>query len=73
MEQMINEATYFPRDKIETCIDLVLTDTPIGFVHNEVIPFPDPHCKHPPPYKRKIWKYSRAKLDVINNDFRAID
>ena len=86
MEQMINEATHYPRDNIETCIDLVLTDKPTAFVHSEVIPSPDPRCKHqivngtinfsvpsPPPYKRKLWKYSRAKVDAIVNDFRALD
>lgn len=46
MEQLINEPTHFPRDDIETCIDLILTDQPNLFVHSGVIQSPDPRCKH---------------------------
>ena len=67
MDQIMDEATHFPRDNIETCLDLILTDQPNLFVHSGVIQSPDPNCKHqiingkinfsipcPPPYKLKL-------------------
>ena len=81
LEQLINEPTHFPRDDIETCIDLIFTDKPTAFVDSGVIPSPDPRCKHhiihgsinfgvpsPPPYKRKIWKYDKANVPLIKNE-----
>ena len=78
MDQIIHEPTHFPRENIETCIDLILTDQPNLFVHSSVIQSPDSNCKHhiingiinfsipcPPPYKRKLWSYSRANKDKI--------
>ena len=86
LEQIIKEATHFPRDNIETCLDLVLTDRPNTFLHSGVIPSPDPRCKHhiitttisfsvpcPPPYYRKIWRYKLASGEDIRNNFRLID
>ena len=80
-EQLISEPTHFPRDNIETCLDLIFTDKPTCFVDNGVIPSPDPRCKHhiihgtvnfsvpsPPPYKRKIWKYDKANVPSIKNN-----
>ena len=77
MDQIIDEPTHFPCDNIETCIDLILTDQPNFFVHGGVIQSPDPRCKHqiingkinfaipcPPPYKRKLWSYKRANIDL---------
>ena len=85
-EQLINEPTHFPRDEIETCIDLILTDKPNALVHSGVIPSPDPRCKHhiingtinfsvpsPPPYKRKIWKYDRANIPLIKQSLGDVD
>ena len=46
LEQLISEPTHFPRDDIETCIDLIFTDKPSAFVDSGVIPSPDPKCKH---------------------------
>ena len=46
LEQLISEPTHFPRDDIETCIDLIFTDKPNCFVDSGVIPSPDPRCKH---------------------------
>ena len=46
LEQLINEPTHFPRDDIETCIDLIFTDKPALFVDSGLIPSPNPKCKH---------------------------
>ena len=86
MDQIIDEPTHFPRDNIETCIDLVLTDQPNFVVHSGVIQSPDPRCKHqiingkinftipcPPPYKRKLWSFNRANIDGIRANMRAIN
>ena len=83
MDQIINEATHFPRDNIESCLDLIMTDEPTAIVHSGVIQSPNPRCKHqivnakinfsvpcPPPYKRTIWKYKAANHDNIRRDFR---
>ena len=75
LDQVIENATHFPRDNIETCIDIVLTNQPFFMVDKGVLPSPDPVLKHqivygklnfsipsPPPYKRKIWDYKNANL-----------
>ena len=86
MDQIIQEPTHFPRENIETCIDLILTDQPNLFVHSSVIQSPDSNCKHhiingtinfsipcPPPYKRKLWSYSKANEDKIKESLNAIN
>ena len=86
MEQIINEPTHFPRDEIETCLDLIMTNRPTSIVHSGVIPSPDPRCKHqvvnatinfsvpcPPPYKRTLWKYKAANEENIRQAFRDTD
>ena len=45
-EQLINEPIHFPREDIETCLDLILTDKPTCFVDSGVIPSPD-HMQAP--------------------------
>ena len=86
MDQIINEPTHFPRENIETCIDLILTNQPNLFVHSGVIQSPDLNCKHqiihgtlnfsipcPPPYKRKLWSYSKANTNKIKENLNAIN
>ena len=86
LEQLIAEPTHFPRDDIETCIDLIFTDKPSSFVDSGVLPSPDPRCKHqvihgtinfsvpsPPPYKRKIWKYDQANVPSIKNNIGSVN
>ena len=86
LEQLIAEPTHFPRDDIETCIDLIFTDKPASFVDSGVIPSPDPKCKHqiihgtinfsvpsPPPYKRRIWKYDQADVPSIKNTIGSVN
>ena len=86
LEQIINEPTHFPRDGIETCIDLIITDQPLIYVDSGVIPSPDPCCKHqiihgklnfsvpcPPPYKRRLWKFNLANIHLIKESLANID
>ena len=86
LEQLINEPTHFPRDDIETCIDLNFTDKPALFVDSGLIPSPNPRCKHQgvhgtinfsvtclPPYKRNILKYDQADVPSIKNNIGSID
>lgn len=86
MDQIINEPTHFPRENIETCIDLILTNQPNLFVHSGVIQSPDLNCKHqiihgtlnfsipcPPPYKRKLWSYSKANTNKIKENLNSIN
>ena len=39
MDQIINEATHFPRENIGTCIDLIMTNQPNFFVHSGGLDF----------------------------------
>ena len=86
LHQLIDEPTHLPREDIETCIDLILTNQPFAFVDSGVIPSPDPLCKHqiihgnlnfsvpcPPPYKRKLWKYHLADIPRIRERLLHID
>ena len=65
-------------DGSQSCIDLTCTNQPFLFVDSGVLPSLDPHSKHnivhgrlnfhtpsPPPYKRRIWDYNKAKIDEI--------
>ena len=69
-----------------SCIDLIITDQPNLFVDFGVHPSPDNHCQHqiihgkinisvlpPPPFKRKIWYYARAKKDQIKSAIENVD
>ena len=68
------------------CIDLIITDQPNLFVDFGVHPSLDNHCQHqiihgminisvppPPPFKRKIWYYVRAKKDQIKLAIENVD
>ena len=72
----------------QSCIDLIITDQPYIFTETGVLPSLDLHCKHniihgalnvnippppPPPYKRKIWVYKTAKVDLIRNDLLNVN
>ena len=86
LDQIIDEPTHKPRDGVETCIDFILTNQPFVFVDKGVIPSPDPYLKHqiifwkincsipcPPPYKRQIWDYHLANIDMIKNKLAKTD
>ena len=78
MEELINEPTHIRDNGSQSCIDLICTDQPYLFVDTGVLPSLDSHSKHnivhgrlnfhspsPPPYKRRIWDYTNAKIDSI--------
>ena len=66
--------------------NLIFTDQPNLFVDNGVHPSSDKHCQHniifgkmnlsvlhPPPYKRKVWDYSKAEKDAIRSSISSIN
>ena len=84
--QLINEPTHIPRDNIQTCIDLILTDDKFAIIDSGVIPSLDSMCKHqivhgkidfhipsPPKYTRQIWNYGKSDLMGIRNDVNNMD
>ena len=81
MEELINEPTHIRDDGSQSCIDLIYTDQPYIFTETGVLPSLDSHSKHniihgslnfhtpcPPPYKRKVWDYKTAKIDLIRKE-----
>jgi len=86
LEELINEPTHIRDDGSQSCIDLICTDQPFIFNDTGVLPTLDPHSKHniihgtlnfntprPPPYKRKVWLYKSAKIDLIRKDLLNTD
>ena len=80
LTQLIDKPTNI-RSTGMSCIELIITDQPNLFVDFGEHPSLDNHCEHhiidgkinisvppPPPLKRKIWYYARAKkrLDKIS-------
>ena len=79
LKQLIKEPTNMEPSRNPTCIDLVFTtDSPNIVLDSGVRPSLDNLCHHqivfcnstlrcvpPPPYKRKIWHYERAAVDLI--------
>ena len=81
LEELINEPTHIRDDGSQSCIDLICTDQPYIFTEAGVLPSLDPHSKHniitgslnfhnptTPPYKRKVWDYKTAKIDLIRTE-----
>ena len=81
LEELINEPTHIRDDGTQTCIDLICTDQPYLFTDTRVLLTLDPHSKHniihgtlnfnfpsPPPYKRKVWDYKSAKINLIHEE-----
>ena len=86
MEELINEPTHIRDNGSQSCIDLICTDQPFLFVDTGVLPSLDPHSKHnivhgrlnfhcpsAPPYKRRIWDYTNAKIDSIKKKLTEMD
>ena len=80
LEQIINQPTHFPRPGVATCIDHIFTNQRNIIINSDVIPSPDPLCKHyvnhgqinlsspsPPPYKRTIWDFNKANIPSISD------
>ena len=86
MDELINEPTHIRDDGSQTCIALICTDQPFLFVDSGVLPSLDPHSKHnithgrlnfqtpsPPPYKRRIWDYNKAKIEEIRRSLSIMN
>ena len=86
LEQLINEPTHVRDDGSQSCIDLICRDKPLLFTETSVLPSLDSHSKHniiygtlnthipcPQSYKRKIWDYKTAKIDLIRADLLKIN
>ena len=83
--ELIDEPTNI-RSTGMSCIDIIITDQPNLFVDFGVHTSLDNHCQHqiihgkidisvppPPPFKRKIWYYARAKKDQIKSAIENVD
>ena len=83
--QLIEERTNI-RNEGCSCIDLIITDQPNMFVDYGVHPSLDEHCQHqiihgklnvslpaPPPYKRTVWDYSKADVQMIIESINKIN
>ena len=81
LDELIKEPTHIRDDGSQSCIDLICKDQPFLFVDSGVLPSLDPHSKHnivhgklnfhtpsPPPYKRRIWDYDKAKVEDIRRN-----
>ena len=80
LEELVNESIHIRDDGSQSCIDLICSDQPYIFTEIGVLPSIDSHSKHnivhrklnfkfppPPPYKRKVWNYRAAKVDLIHD------
>ena len=86
MEELITEPAHIRDDSSQSCIDPSCTDQSYVFNEIDVLPSLNPHSKHniidgslhfhnpsSPPYKRKVWDYKTAKIDLIRNDLLNTD
>ena len=86
LEELINEPTHIRNDGSQSCIDLICTNQPFFFTDTGVLPSLDSHSKHniiygtlnfntprPPPYKRKVWLYKSAKINLIRKNLLNTD
>ena len=78
--QLINEPTNFEPNKNPSCIDLIFTDQPNLVMESGTRSSLDTLCHHqitycrfnykvprPPSFKRKIWIYDRANINLIRD------
>jgi len=83
LEELIDEPTHIRDNGSQSCIDLICTDQVYFFTDTGVFPSLDSHSKHniihgtlnfhipcPPPYKRKIWDYKSAKINLIRDELK---
>ena len=76
--QIIKEITHFPPTGIPSCIDLIFTNQPELVYESGVHPSLYNTCHHqiifakikfkvhlPPAYKREVWSYAKANVDLI--------
>ena len=76
--QLINEPTNFEPNKSPSCIDLIFASQPDLVFESGIDPSLYNTCHHqiiyaklslkvfyPPSYKREVWHYNRAQVDLI--------
>ena len=86
LEELVNEPTHIRDDRSQSCIDLICSDQPYVLTELGVLPPIDSHSKHnivhgklnfkfpsPPPYKRKVWNYRAAKVDLIRDQLDNVN
>ena len=84
--QLIREPTNFDPTKAPSCIDLIFTTQPNIVMESGVIPSPLSFCHHqlvfgkikfdyfrPPPYKREVWYFEKARIDLIKRSVQSFD
>ena len=85
LNQLIEEPTHILGNSL-SCIDLIITDQPNLFVdsgvhsslyakshHQIVFGVVNLSVPRPPPYKRTVWEYDKANIDMINHDLSSIN
>ena len=83
--QLISEPTHILPNS-SSCIDLIFTNQPNLAIDSGVHPSLHPNCHHqivfskfnlkieyPPPYKRLVWDYNKAKTDSIIKSLKSIN
>ena len=87
--QIIKEATHLLPDRLPSCIDLIFSNQPELVLESGVHASLYNTCHHqiifakinfkinlPPPYKRKVWEYKKAEVDLIKRSiskFKWVD
>ena len=84
--QLINMPTNFEPNKIPSCIDLVFASQPNLVFESGIHPSRYNMCHHqiiyaklslkidyPPPYKREVWHYNRARVHLIKRSIDSFD
>ena len=86
LEQFISEPTRVREYGSQSCIDFICTDQPYIFMDMGVLSPLDSRSKHniihdtlniniprPPPFKRKMWDYNTARVDLICADLQTVN
>ena len=84
--QLINEPTNFEPNKSPSCIDLIFAIQPNLVLESGISPSLYNKCHHqmvyakvslkvfsPPSYKREIWHYNRAQVNLIKRSIQHFD
>ena len=84
LNQLIEEPTHILGNSL-SCIDLIIADKPNLFIdsgvhsslyakshHQIVFGVVNFSVPRPPPYKRTVWEYDKAYIDLINYDLSVL-
>ena len=84
--QVINEPTNFEGQKNPSCIDLIFSNQPNLILESGVHPSLTSYCHHqiifvkinfkiilPPAYRREIWHFKNARIDLIQQSINRFD